>query len=222
MKYTHEDYVKAQREHNKKMIDAGATTIYDVGDLTSIYSENREKYGAFEPHAGYKQCQAPYEKQYASYDGKVIGASGQERVTHINNAGYEVISSVIVDNAKQPTTTTVHKLVSTWLENDDRENKRVVDHKDDNKLNNCADNLQWLTYSQNLTKSHRMKQMAGHKGAKNKGVPVVKVDNDGTRTAYKSASAAAKGNNLSAVSVTGNAKGQLKLDRPYHFELSER
>jgi hypothetical protein len=214
MEYTHEDYVKAQQKHNKKMINAGATTIYSVGDLTSIYSADRDKYGAFEPHAGYKQAKAPYEEQYASYDGEIVGPSGQVKHTHVNNAGYAMVS-VVVDG--KPTTTTAHKLTcSAWVPNDDPAEKRTVDHIDSDKLNNSADNLRWLSYHDNLSKSHRMAQMSTKKGKQN-GMPVVKVNADGTHTAYRSASAAGKANGLSAVSVTGNAKGQLKLSKPYHF-----
>lgn len=42
----------------------------------------------------------------------------------------------------------VHILVAkTFIENPD--NKPTVNHKDGNKHNNCVDNLEWATYSQN-------------------------------------------------------------------------
>lgn len=45
----------------------------------------------------------------------------------------------------------VHKAVANaWLYNDDPLNKIQVNHKDGNKLNNCVDNLEWVTRSQNL------------------------------------------------------------------------
>lgn len=44
----------------------------------------------------------------------------------------------------------VHKLVAcTFLENSNRYIYNVVDHIDSDKTNNCVDNLEWVTYSEN-------------------------------------------------------------------------
>lgn len=197
----------------------GADRLFDLNDMASIPSYQRG--GAFNPDhtMGWKRCQQPYDKYFASYDGKIKGPQGGVLATSINNAGYMIVPVTV---GGRHTSVPLHRLVaSAWLPDFTTDRKFVIDHLDDMKTNCAASNLEVVSYSQNLTKPHRMKQMAGHKGAKNKGVPVVKVDEDGTRTTYRSASAAAKDNKLSTTSVMGNAKGQLHIDKPYHFELTE-
>lgn len=44
----------------------------------------------------------------------------------------------------------VHRLVGfVFVENDDPINKTVINHKDENKLNNCVENLEWCTQKYN-------------------------------------------------------------------------
>ncbi len=51
----------------------------------------------------------------------------------------------------------LHRLVAmAWVENDDYLTNNIVDHKDNNKLNNHKDNLQWTSNSGNVAKEiHR-------------------------------------------------------------------
>jgi hypothetical protein len=55
--------------------------------------------------------------------------------------GYIVVT---IDNVTQR----LHRIIAkTFLENP--ENKEQVNHKDGNKLNNCLDNLEWMTNKEN-------------------------------------------------------------------------
>ena len=48
---------------------------------------------------------------------------------------------------------TVHRLIAShFLPKDDK--REVVNHKDGNKLNNCVSNLEWVSYSENLSHSY--------------------------------------------------------------------
>ncbi|WP_125702391.1 HNH endonuclease family protein [Lacticaseibacillus daqingensis] len=193
----------------------GCDRFFDLNDMASIPSDQRG--GAFTPSSdmGWKRCQPPYDKYFASYDGKIKGPQGGVLATSVNNAGYELVGAIVNGNT---TSTTVHRLVaSAWLPNPS--GLSDVDHVSGDRTLNRADALRWISHKDNLAQAHRMKQMAGNKGAKNRGVAVMKIDADGTRTEYRSLSAAGRDNGLSAVSVTGNARHTLKLDKPFHFEF---
>lgn len=56
--------------------------------------------------------------------------------------------TVMLFKNKEGKTKAIHKLVAkTFILNN--KNKRCVNHKDENKLNNCVDNLEWCSYKYN-------------------------------------------------------------------------
>lgn len=66
--------------------------------------------------------------------------------THINNSGYVTVN---LCKHNKYTSYDIHRLVAmAFLEVDDISCVEV-NHKDENKKNNCADNLEWVTKSQN-------------------------------------------------------------------------
>ena len=78
--------------------------------------------------------------------GKIIGKRGRELKQYIGVAGYKSVSSV--DLGELGKTTLVHRAVAlTFIPNPD--NLPEVNHKDGNKLNNCVDNLEWVTKEEN-------------------------------------------------------------------------
>lgn len=86
-----------------------------------------------------------YENYYeVSNLGQIRNLKG-ELLKKIDNKGYDVVylKNKIFNRPIQ-----VHRLVAlVFIENKD--NKPIVNHKDGNKRNNCVDNLEWVTESEN-------------------------------------------------------------------------
>lgn len=81
----------------------------------------------------------------------------KELATHVNRGGYREISMNIgsrTDNTRHTENFKIHRLVAeTYLDNPN--NKETVNHIDANKLNNCLENLEWMTFNEN--RSHAQK-----------------------------------------------------------------
>lgn len=61
------------------------------------------------------------------------------------NSGYGVVTLYSAQNRRKHQ---IHRLVATaFIENPN--NFPCINHKDENKLNNCVDNLEWCTYQYN-------------------------------------------------------------------------
>lgn len=90
----------------------------------------------------------------------------------------------------------VHRLVAkTFISNPN--NLPCVNHKDENKLNNSVENLEWCTYHYNNTYGDRI-----NKCVEKTSIPVLKYTLDGKFICrYKSASEAARQNNCDVSSL---------------------
>lgn len=65
----------------------------------------------------------------------------------LSKSGYLQVSIKLI-NTNNFTNKYIHRLVGIyWIENP--EHKREINHKDGNKTNNCVDNLEWVTCSEN-------------------------------------------------------------------------
>lgn len=78
--------------------------------------------------------------------------TGKERNSYLNENGYCIIG--FYDKEKRRTVNhRVHRLVAeSFIENP--EGKRTINHKDGNKQNNCAWNLEWATHQENIAHAH--------------------------------------------------------------------
>ena len=78
----------------------------------------------------------------------------QEKIInqYYNGRGYMQVT--IYNDIGKPKTIKVHRLVArAFIEN--KNNLPQVNHKDGNKLNNCIDNLEWITHKENIRHSYR-------------------------------------------------------------------
>lgn len=90
----------------------------------------------------------PYYTYEVSDKGRVRNDRGEILKPTFNKGnGYYYIS--LHYNGKA-TTYSLHKLVAlTFVKNPDSTKYTVINHKDEDKMNNCADNLEWCTYKYN-------------------------------------------------------------------------
>ena len=87
--------------------------------------------------------------------------SGKFLLPGLDKDGYEV---VVLSKNGETTTKKVHRLVAKAF-NKNPENKTIVDHIDNNRTNNNADNLRWVTSSQNnMNRSISNTNTSGYKG----------------------------------------------------------
>ena len=75
-----------------------------------------------------------------------------------DNRGYVKVALSLNLPYKKNTQIGVHRLVAlTYIPNDDPENKTTVNHKDYDKDNNCVENLEWMSNSNNVKDSYTTK-----------------------------------------------------------------
>ena len=89
----------------------------------------------------------------------------KERILSPTFDAYGYLLVTLYKNTKRRTYK-VHRLVANeFVINDNPEEKNCVNHLDEDKTNNHADNLQWVTIQENLEYgSGRLRQAESHKG----------------------------------------------------------
>lgn len=106
----------------------GYEGFYQVSNLGNVKSFARE---------------VPY-KTYGTW--KMRTVPGRIMKPYKNESGYLLVTLTKPDSRKL---CKVHRIVAeAFIENP--ESKRCVNHKDGNKENNCVENLEWVTYSENM------------------------------------------------------------------------
>ena len=124
-------------------------------------------------------------------------------------------------NGKRKTERINRLVASAFVDNPG--NKEVVDHLDENKHNNNASNLEWVTHSENIKRawnSGAMHASCGMKGHSNpnagrKGKPFKIVETGEIFNTLHECESKINGNNRH---INDCLKGRQKSHRGYHFE----
>ena len=103
----------------------------------------------------------------------------------------------------------VHRLVATaFLEN--TEGYKEINHKDENKQNNCVDNLEWCSRSYNNRYNDKAKK-AGKKTAEKLSKPVYSINKEsGLVTYWESAKVASRQTGIASSNICACLKGRQK------------
>lgn len=104
--------------------------LYSISNLGRVKSNNRQRLGA---------------------GGSIRNCKGRILKAIPNQSGHLLVN--LYDEEGKSKKALVHRLVAeAFLENP--ENLPCINHKDENKLNNCVDNLEWCTIAYNNSYSH--------------------------------------------------------------------
>lgn len=142
----------------------------------------------------------------------------------ITNAGYPY---VILRKNKQNFTKHVHRIVAeAFIPNP--ENKTTVNHKDGNKQNNCIENLEWATQSENVLHAyntlHRQpnRTWLGKFGKDNpKSRVVLQIKNGKTIKEYYGLHEAERKTGISRVSIKLVCQGKRNTAGHYQWQYKK-
>lgn len=136
-----------------------------------------------------------------------IKSRNKLKVQQDNGRGYLVVH---LNKNGKPKWHLVHRLVAQAFI-DNPQNKPTVNHKDGDRTNNKAINLEWATYSENNSHSYRSN---GRKSAVAK--PIYLVE---TGEIYSSSYEASRKTGISQSSINRCANGKLNAVKGTHWKL---
>ena len=110
----------------------------------------------------------------------------------------------------------IHRLVAiAFLENSN--NKPCINHIDCNPSNNCVDNLEWCTYSENTQYAYKFGRLNDRK------TPIIAINlKTGEETYFNSLNEAARQLNLYEPNINSVLKGKQKRTGNYTFKYIDK
>lgn len=169
----------------------GYEGLYEVSNLGKVRSLNR---------------------QYIRSDGKRETVKGRILKPYTNKYGYAVVQ--LSDHGKA-TLFRIHRLVALAFI-DNPYNKEQVNHINENKLDNRAENLEWVTCKENINHGTAPKRRAITRGK-----PVIRTDKDGNEKWFPSICEAARQSDAVFQCVSKCCLGFLKQHKGYKWQFAE-
>lgn len=142
--------------------------------------------------------------------------TGKKLKMHIGNHGYYMVNLWGNDKGNWRL---IHRLVATAFITNTK-NKKCVNHKDGNKLNNVVNNLEWCTYSENqLHRVHILKKVRFPEEAlRATRKPVVCIE---TGETYESVCEAARQCNTWQQSISKVLMGKMHTAGGFHWRYAK-
>lgn len=116
----------------------------------------------------WRLADTPSRRFEVSRDGRVRNRyTGREIALTIGQTGYWQFATRVKGRKSEAKLHKVHRLVIAAFVGPQPSSKHVVNHKDGDKLNNDAANLEWVTYAENTQHAMRLGLMLPPKGELN-------------------------------------------------------
>lgn len=140
---TRDNYISAACKGNKKSANGYIWKYKNKDNKLLVIDMSDEKY--------IRQISG-YERYYATIDGKIYSKSFKRFLKQkTDGSGYKLLT---LHNKGTKFDALVHRLIAAaFIENVD--NKAVVNHINKNKSDNRVENLEWVTYSENMIHANK-------------------------------------------------------------------
>jgi hypothetical protein len=164
----------------------------------------------------YEKIEKPVGKKIIDYpnytvtkEGKIYSISHEKYISQRDNSGYQYVT--LYNDKGISKDFSVHYLVSTlYIENPN--NFPMINHKNHNRSDNKVENLEWVTYNENMI----------HFGKKN-GKSVIKLDkNDNIIETYSTIKEASEKNGITTSNITNVCKGKQKTAGKFKWKYNEK
>lgn len=217
----------SQYSKDKKTLIKTFNSVKEAMDLTGISDSKicmvckgkRNQTGGYfwkYTNFNYKELDKPTGKEIIDYpnyivtkDGEIYSISHKKYISTRDNSGYQYVS--LYNNTGISKDFSVHYLVaSLYIANPN--NYPMVNHKNHNRKDNTVENLEWVTYSENMV----------HFGKKN-GKSVIKLDKDNNVIEiYSTIKEASEKNKITPSNITNVCNGKQKTAGGFKWKYNEK